>query len=87
MKTNQMLINKLYQILDDPEFGKVLPLQLLEYLNTEPADGVIYTDMIVEIIDNYITKEDEKTLSPVLLACKELERYCVFEQIKPLLIK
>jgi hypothetical protein len=90
MKTNQMLIDKLNQLLVDHEgyASDVIyyTLHQLEKNNILDSD-VVYTDIIVEIISSYITEEDEVMLGPINLAVKMEEQGWLFQQIKPLLIK
>lgn len=90
MKTNQMLIDKLNQLLVDYEgYASDVIDHTLYHLekNNILADDVIYTDIIVDIISSYITEEDEILLGPINLAVKMEEQGWLFDKIKPLLIK
>jgi hypothetical protein len=90
MKTNQMLIDKLNQLLVDYEgYASDVIYYTLRQLdrNSILDSDVIYSDVIVDIISDYITEEDEVMLGPINLAVKMEEQGWLFKQIKPLLIK
>ena len=90
MKTNQMLIDKLNQLLVDYEgYASDVIYYTLHQLdkNSILDSDVIYTDIIVDIISSYITEEDEILLGPINLAVKMEEQGWLFDKIKPLLIK
>lgn len=85
-----MLIDKLNQLLVDYEgYASDVIYYTLNQLdkNSILDSDVIYTDVIVDIISDYITEEDEVMLGPISLAVKMEEQGWLFQQIKPLLIK
>jgi hypothetical protein len=90
MKTNQMLIDKLNQLLVDYEgYASDVIYYTLHHLekNSILADDIIYTDVIIDILFSYITEEDEVMLGPINLACKLEEQGWLCQQLKPLLVK